>query len=72
MRETLAAISEMSPAQAAIAYVLGNPGIASCVFGTTRVANLREIVDAVDRTLDDDSIQAIRRGFELPWRTPES
>jgi aryl-alcohol dehydrogenase-like predicted oxidoreductase len=72
MRETLAAISEMSPAQAAIAYVLGNPGIASCVFGTTRVANLREIVDAVDRILGGDSIQAIRRAFELPWRTPES
>ncbi|TLD47429.1 MAG: L-glyceraldehyde 3-phosphate reductase [Accumulibacter sp.] len=68
MRETLAAIAEMSPAQAAVAYVLGNPGIASCVFGTTRVANLHEVADAVDKTLQSDSVRAIRRSFELLWR----
>ncbi|MCM8612123.1 aldo/keto reductase [Accumulibacter sp.] len=66
LRETLAAIREMSPAQAAIAYVLANCGIASCVVGTTRAANLREIVAAVDKTLSDESLQAIRRSFGLP------
>ncbi|EXI75971.1 MAG TPA: aldo/keto reductase [Candidatus Accumulibacter phosphatis] len=65
MRETLSAVAEMSPAQAAVAYVLANPGISSCVFGTTRVANLHEIVDAVDKRLAIDSVQAIRRSFEI-------
>jgi len=45
MKETLASIEEMSAAQAAFSYKLLNNAISSCVFGTTRINNLIEIIE---------------------------
>jgi aryl-alcohol dehydrogenase-like predicted oxidoreductase len=64
MRETLFSITEMSAAQAAFAYILENPAISSCVFGTTNIANLIEIIDADDKRLLESSRRAIRKTFE--------
>lgn len=64
MRDALASIPEMSPAQAAFAYILDNPKVSSCVFGTTNLANLREIIGAADRKLTENSKRKIRQTYE--------
>ena len=62
MRQALSS-EKMTPAQVAFAYVLDNPKISSCVFGTTKVPNLLEIIEATNKALDDDSKAAIRNAF---------
>ena len=64
MRETLNYVVEMSSAQAAFAFILENPAVASCVFGTTSIPNLVEIIDTSDKRLMEGSRSAIRRTFE--------
>jgi aryl-alcohol dehydrogenase-like predicted oxidoreductase len=64
VRETLASISEMSPAQAAFAYILENKKVASCVFGTTNLSNLNEVIEAVDKKLTEESKRKIRQAYE--------
>ncbi|MBK7704106.1 MAG: aldo/keto reductase [bacterium] len=64
MRDALAKIAEMTPAQAAFSYILENPAIASCVFGTTSLANLNEVLEAPDKALSDESRRSIRDTFE--------
>lgn len=64
MRETLSSVEEMSSAQAAFAYVLENPAIATCVFGTTKIENLIEVIDVVDRKLSERSKISIRNTFK--------
>lgn len=64
MREVLAAIPEMSPAQAAFAYILDNPHIASCVFGTTSQGNCLELIQASGKRLSESSRLEIRQAFE--------
>ena len=64
MRETLLLSNEMTGAQAAFAYVLGNPAISSCVFGTTRLTNLIEIIDVAGKELEEDCRMAIKRSFD--------
>lgn len=64
MRDVLAFIQEMSPAQAAFAYILENKKVSSCVFGTTNLANLREVIAAADKKLSEDSKNKIRRAYE--------
>lgn len=63
MPELLASLRSMSPAQAAFAYVLANPAVASCVFGTTKIANLNEIASTVSKALDANEIAAIKGAF---------
>lgn len=64
MREALASIAEMTPAQSAMAYMLLNAHISSCVFGTTSLANLREVSSAWNRRLSEESQQLIRATFD--------
>lgn len=64
MRDTLSSIEGLSAAQAAFRYVLDNPNVSSCVFGTTRVANLIEVVDSVERALPAEATIRIRAAFE--------
>lgn len=64
MRETLSAVTGMSSAQAAFAYILENPAIASCVFGTTSIPNLSEIIEAVDKKLLEGDRSAIQKTFK--------
>ncbi|TXH59671.1 MAG: aldo/keto reductase [Burkholderiaceae bacterium] len=72
MREVLSSFAGMTAAQAAFAYVLGQPGISSGVFGTTRPANLREIVASAEIRLREEDCEAIRAAFAaLPDRISE-
>lgn len=65
MRETLLLSIEMTGAQAAFAYALGNPAISSCVFGTTRLSNLLEIIDVTDKVLEESVRTAIQESSSL-------
>ena len=64
MRDVLSAITEMSPAQAAFAYILSNTKISSCVFGTTNINNCIEIIESSGKQLSENNILAIRKSFE--------
>jgi aryl-alcohol dehydrogenase-like predicted oxidoreductase len=64
MRNVLSSIPEMSPAQAAFAYILSNTKISSCVFGTTSVHNCIEIIETSGKRLSENNMLAIRRSFE--------
>jgi aryl-alcohol dehydrogenase-like predicted oxidoreductase len=63
MREALSSSTNMTAAQAAFAYILENQQIASCVFGTTKISNLLEVIDTVDKTLDKDLKLEIQKSF---------
>jgi aryl-alcohol dehydrogenase (NADP+) len=52
------------PAQVALAWVLSSPGVDSPIIGTTKLAQIEELVEAVDLKLDDDQI----RRLEEPYR----
>ncbi|MBV8536003.1 MAG: aldo/keto reductase [Alphaproteobacteria bacterium] len=64
MQPVLSAVSEMTPPQAAVAFVLEHPVVATCVVGTTKIANLLELIETTDKRLSDESKTAIRRAFE--------
>jgi aryl-alcohol dehydrogenase-like predicted oxidoreductase len=64
MRDVLTTITEMSPAQAAFSYILDNEKVASCVFGTTSIPNLIEVLGAVGGNLDERSKLKIRKTYE--------
>jgi len=67
MREALLSLNDITPAQAAFSYILGNNEISSCIFGTTKISNLLEIIDATNKTLDINSKKEIQKIFnELP------
>jgi aryl-alcohol dehydrogenase-like predicted oxidoreductase len=59
MRSALAQISEMTPAQAAFAFLLQNERIATCLFGTTNTENLAEVLAAPDIELAAASAKLI-------------
>lgn len=61
VREVLSAQNEMTPAQAAFAYVLSNPGISSAVFGSADVAHVLEIAQASGKHLSAELTAAIRQ-----------
>ncbi|MBL8772339.1 MAG: aldo/keto reductase [Phenylobacterium sp.] len=50
----------MTGAQAALAYVLANPGVSAAVFGATRPAHLRENVAAAGMVLPPEVLARIR------------
>lgn len=51
---------DMTGSQAALAYVLANPGVSAAVFGATRPAHLRENLAAASRTPSAQLMAAIR------------
>ena len=63
MQQTLSVLNEMSAAQAAFAYILGNLKISSCVFGTTKLSNLHEILDTTYLELNEDNKIEIQNTF---------
>jgi aryl-alcohol dehydrogenase-like predicted oxidoreductase len=65
MRKVLGSMKEMSAAQAAFAYLLQNPNISCCLFGTTKAANLEEIIAASGKQLSEDSRRAIERAYSM-------
>jgi len=63
LRQTLASLPEFTPAQAAIAFILQNSSVASCVVGTTSIANLRAMLSATDKRLLSEEQEVIWRAF---------
>ncbi len=53
-------LPDMTGSQAALAYVLANPGVSAAVFGATRSAHLRENLAASGLTLSGELMQRIR------------
>ncbi len=63
LQSSLAKVSGMSAAQAAMAYALAVPGISSCIFGTTSLRNLTEIVGAANKTMFSEDRAAIESAY---------
>lgn len=64
MRKTLSMLSGMTAAQGAFVYILCNKEISSCVFGTTSLPNLNEILETADLELDAKNKLEILNSFE--------
>ncbi len=63
MKKLLSGLEGLTAVQAAFLYVLNNPCISSCVFGTTSTANLNEVLSVVDNKISDEVIEFIRNTF---------
>jgi aryl-alcohol dehydrogenase-like predicted oxidoreductase len=63
VRPVLDSISSMSAAQAAMAYILSLPQISSCIFGTTDLRNLQEIVASTSKVLSAKESASILTAF---------
>jgi aryl-alcohol dehydrogenase-like predicted oxidoreductase len=57
-----------TPAQVALSWMVHRPGITAPIASATSVAQLKEIVAAVDLKLDDDSTAALDKASA--WRLP--
>ena len=64
MRHILRSVPGMTASQAAFAYVLSNSSVSSCVFGTTQIANLIEVIASVDKCLDEKTRLEIRQTYD--------
>lgn len=64
MREVLNGVKGMSPTQAAFSYLLANENISSCLFGTTSIQNLREVVAASGLKLEAQDRDAVYSAYE--------
>lgn len=53
-------LSGMSGSQAALSYVLANPGVSAAVFGATRMAHLRENVEVSGRPIPPEVMARVR------------
>ena len=65
MRDVLSSLKEMSAAQAAFSYLLDNPNISSCLFGTTNPENLKEVIAASERILLPESKKRIEEAYAM-------
>ena len=54
-------LPDMTGSQAALGYVLANPGVSAAVFGATRPGHLRENLAAADRPMPGDLMRRIRQ-----------
>jgi aryl-alcohol dehydrogenase-like predicted oxidoreductase len=63
MRQALLSSNNMTAAQAAFSYILENKGISSCIFGTTKISNLLEVIEATNKTLHKDCRSLIQKSF---------
>lgn len=69
MRLALSTAEDMTAPQAAVAFVLEHPAVATCVVGTTKLQNLHELIGATERQLSEQSKTAIWRAFETQGMT---
>jgi aryl-alcohol dehydrogenase (NADP+) len=60
----LAARLGMKPAQTALAWLLGKPGVVAPIIGATRHQHLQDAVAALDVELRDDDVQALEELYE--------
>jgi aryl-alcohol dehydrogenase-like predicted oxidoreductase len=61
-----AAQAQCRPAQAALNWVAGRPGVVSTLIGATSVAQLDANIDALDVSLPDDVVVALDRASDVP------
>lgn len=54
----------VSPAQIALAWVLQAPGITSPIIGATKIAQLKNLVAAIDVKLTSDEIKALEKPYQ--------
>jgi aryl-alcohol dehydrogenase (NADP+) len=54
----------VSPAQIALAWVLQTPGITAPIIGATKIAQLKDLVAAIDLKLTSDEIQALEKLYQ--------
>jgi len=72
MRDVLASIAGMTASQAAFSYILGNKAVASCVFGTTNITHLIDVIAATDKKLAKSDIVSIRKAYQaMPCKISE-
>jgi aryl-alcohol dehydrogenase-like predicted oxidoreductase len=60
MQEYLASFDNLTAAQVAFLYVLNNTNISSCVFGTTNLKHLNEVLEISKKSISDENMQNIR------------
>jgi len=72
IRPALNTVHGMSPAQAAIAYILGLNEISSCIFGTTDLKNLKEICAAPHKILSAEESDTILSTFRSSGKSISS
>jgi len=61
----VARAERISPAQAAIAWLLARPGVTAAIVGASRPGQLREAVESIDVRLSPDSIARLDATVEL-------
>ncbi|MCF6319827.1 MAG: aldo/keto reductase [Proteobacteria bacterium] len=64
MKNVLSEIENMTPAQAAMSYVLQNKNIASGIIGTTQLPNLMEMIETTSKSLNKDKQELIQETFQ--------
>ncbi|OGT04374.1 MAG: hypothetical protein A3F73_04655 [Gallionellales bacterium RIFCSPLOWO2_12_FULL_59_22] len=64
MQEVLMSVEGMTAAQAAVSFVLQNSSVASCIIGTTKIANLIEVIGAANNDLSQHDIERIRATYQ--------
>ena len=61
--KTVAAARGVPPAQVALAWVLGRPGVNAPIVGATKVGQVDDAVAAVDLTLTDEEVAALEAPY---------
>jgi aryl-alcohol dehydrogenase (NADP+) len=61
--QEVAAARGNSPAQVAIAWMLGKPGITSPIIGATKLAQLDDVLGAVGLTLTEDEVKQLEEPY---------
>lgn len=54
----------VKPAQTALAWMLGKPGIVAPIIGATRPHHLQDAVEAVDLTLSDEDVKSLEAAYQ--------
>lgn len=54
----------VKPAQTALAWMLGKPGVVAPIIGASKLHHLQDAIDAVEMTLSDDDVKALEELYE--------
>jgi aryl-alcohol dehydrogenase (NADP+) len=61
---TIAAARGVTPAQVALAWMLGKEVVTAPIVGATKAAHLQDALDAVDLRLDEAEVDALEAGYQ--------
>jgi aryl-alcohol dehydrogenase-like predicted oxidoreductase len=59
----VAAERGVPPAQVALAWLLGRPGVTGPIVGATKLAHLNDAIDAVELTLTDEEVAQLQAPY---------